>query len=110
MHVRGDRRVLLRKVELLSQDATSGEIIPPDRARGEDKGLKMIICCNDLRNKGDISNSELVAYEPLLLRQDGLKHTQYTLDLVLVTIYRARDLLGVEDAEPDSLAEIGTLA
>lgn len=110
MHVRGDRRVLLRNVEFLSQEATGGDIIPSDRARGEDKGQGTIIYCNHLRNKGDISDSELVAYEPLLLGQDGLKHTQYTLDLVLVTIYRARDLLRMEDAEPDSLTEIGTLA
>ena len=50
----------------------------------------------NILNEREVRNGRLVAYEPFLLGKDAIEDTKNTLDLLLVTLNRAGDLLGVE--------------
>ena len=64
----------------------------------------------DERDERDVSDSGLVAYEPLPLGQDTLEDTEDTQDLVLVALLCGGDLLRVEECEPGGLTEVRALA
>ena len=63
-----------------------------------------------LRDERYISDSRLVADEPLLLREHAVEDAEHTLDLVLVALNRAGHLFGVVEREPAHLAEVRALA
>ena len=63
-----------------------------------------------IREEDKVGRSRFVADEPLLLRQDALKHAQNTPNLVPVAFDGAGNLLRVERDEPGRLAEVGALA
>lgn len=65
--------------------------------------------CN-LRDEGEVSYSALSANEPLLLLQNTVQDAKDTLDLILVALNCAWNLLGVVPGEPRSLTVVRTLS
>ena len=63
-----------------------------------------------VRDEREVGDGHLTADEPLLLGQHAVEDAEHALDLVLVALLRARDLLVVEEREPGSLAKVWALA
>ena len=60
------------------------------------------------RDERQIRDRHLVPDQILLLREHRVEHPENALDLVVVPLDRAWDLLGVEKLEPRRLAEVWT--
>ena len=69
----------------------------------------MRYCCVP-RDERKICDRHLVPDKILLLREHALQNAEHTLDLVVVPLDRARDLLRVELLEPRGLTEVWTVS
>ena len=63
-----------------------------------------------VREERKVRRGRLAADQILTCSEHALEDTEHTLNLVLVALDRARDLLGVEEAEPRRLAKVRALA
>ena len=58
------------------------------------------------RDERQVRDRHLVPNQIFLFREDGVEHPKHPLDLVIVPLDSARDLLGVGLLEPHRLAEV----
>lgn len=64
--------------------------------------------CN-ARNERQISDGRPVTCQPSLLGENGVEHTEDTVDLVLVPLDGARQMIGVGEGEPCELPVVRAL-
>ena len=62
--------------------------------------------CRVPGNEGQIGDGNFIPNQILLLRQHALQHPEDPLDFVVVPLYRAGDLFGVEILEPRRLTKV----
>lgn len=62
------------------------------------------------RNKRQVGDRQLVPNQVLLFRENALEYPEDPLDLVVVPLDRARNLLSVEVMEPRCLTEVRTVS
>ena len=102
--------ILLLDVDILFKIFRDSGVIPSVATTMSTSSPYQATAQGHLRDKGDVSDSESVADEPLLLHKHAIEDAEHTLDLVLVALDRAGHLFGVGGHEPADLAEVRALA